>query len=109
MGTCCGGTAAASLAAQNALFNLIPELNTQLPDELLAAAPAPVQPELVRLEFVGDQMGATTWICPSGRQYRAGREQGARFLDVPPEDATHLLKFDMAFTRAKLVDNRVAV
>lgn len=103
MGTCCGGNVGATFAAQNALAALMPDVFGN-GDE---AAPLPAQPQKVRLEYVGDQLGATTWICPSKRQYRAGREQGARFLDVEPEDAEHLLKFDLSFARARLVDNQV--
>lgn len=107
MATCCGGNAGAQLAAQNALAALMPDIFGAMAAVEELAAPAPVQPEKVRLEYVGDQLGATTWICPSGRQYRAGREQGARFLDVDPPDAEHLLKFDLSFARARVVDNRV--
>jgi glycosyltransferase involved in cell wall biosynthesis len=109
MGSCCGGNQAASLAAQNALASLMPDIFGEMPLDELGMAPAPAEPEKVRLEYVGDQIGATTWICPSGRQYRAGREQGARFLDVDPPDAEHLLKFDLSFARARVVDNRVGV
>lgn len=105
MATCCGGNAGAQLAAQNALAALMPDVFGTI--EEAAPAPAPVVPEKVRLEYVGDQLGATTWICPSGRQYRAGREQGARFLDVDPPDADHLLRFEV-FDRARLVQNAVA-
>ena len=58
----------------------------------LLASPADAAPGTVRLEFIGDQWGAQSYIGKvSGQIYRAGRDPHDRFHDVDPRDAEYLL------------------
>lgn len=87
----CGSPAPALGAAQNALADLLPDVYGAQP----MPATQPVVAGSVRLEFVGEQWGAMTYIGKvSGRQYRAGREPNSRYIDADPRDVEHLLSLE---------------
>lgn len=83
---CCGGSAPVVQAANEAL-------NDMLNFATGGAAGVPVtQGGAVRMEFIGDQLGARTFYGKgSGVQYRAGREPGSRFHDVDVRDVEYFL------------------
>lgn len=81
---CCGGGNQAAVA--EALNDMVMRA-TGGAAPVLATVP---DGATVRMEFVGEQIGAQTFIGKvSGLPYRAGREQGARFHDVDPRDVEY--------------------
>lgn len=89
MASCCGGNAQAFHTARLALDAMFDDIGS-------APVPAlpPADPSVVRMEFIGDQMGAQTWLSKDRqRQYRAGREIGSRFINVDPRDVAYLESF----------------
>jgi glycosyltransferase involved in cell wall biosynthesis len=97
----CGG--APMIAAQHALAELVPEVWST--GEVPLPAQLPVQPQLVRLEFIGEQWGEMTYIGKeSGRPYRAGRDPKSRFIDVDPRDVPYLLSLER-FSVTPIVQN----
>lgn len=87
MGSCCGGNGNAVLAAKQAAGLMSQaELN---PMQL--ASPGPEQ---VRLQYIGDRMGAVTYggpgITPSGTRYRGGNNAMDRFINADPKDVAWL-------------------
>ena len=93
---CCGGNAIALTQASAALDMMLGVMGM---DE--AGPPAdPNQP--VRLEFVGDEWGEQVWFSPDRqRQYRAGRDPSARYIDAAPGDVAWLLSIGK-FVRVQL-------
>lgn len=86
MGGCCGGNADGLLRAKAAIGALPPESPW-----LQTAQPADAAPEIVRMEFIGPQVGATTYFGKNGRyQYRGGNNHLERYANVQPEDVQHL-------------------
>jgi len=86
MGCCSGGNQQAASAALNDMIGFATNgVVTR------AAVPA-VQGSTVRMEFIGGQQGAQTFYGKESKlPYRAGREQGARFLDVDPRDVEYFV------------------
>jgi hypothetical protein len=78
MASCCGGDAALAAVAANAAA-LAP-----LPD------PAPMQGDLVRVEYIGGDKGSTTWEHPWGVPIKLGNNAIDRFKDVTQEQAEWL-------------------
>jgi glycosyltransferase involved in cell wall biosynthesis len=90
MGCCNGGN---QQLAADALNDMLSRATNGMAPQVSAP---PASAQNVRMEFVGNQMGAQTFIGRvSGRQYRAGREQGARFHDVDVRDVEHFLNTEM--------------
>lgn len=94
MGKCCGGNAAAALAAKQAWDGVPPEkaggLSLQITSRgggpVAAIDPNVIQP--VRMEFIGKRTGAVTYqgARGSGRAYRGGNNPVNRFHNVHPDD-----------------------
>jgi glycosyltransferase involved in cell wall biosynthesis len=86
MGCCGGGNQQAASAALNDMIGFATNGVAAR-----AATPA-VQGNTVRMEFIGGQQGAQTFYGKESKlPYRAGREQGARFLDVDPRDVEYFV------------------
>lgn len=83
----CGNNNAAMGAARTALDEMLPfEFGAPL-----EGAPPPVQPAIMRMEFIGDSWGAQTYKSRDGqRAYQGGRDPLERFADVLFEDVPHL-------------------
>lgn len=89
MGCCNGGNQQAASAALNDMVGFATGGAVQM-------SALPVQGATVRMEFIGNQMGAQTFYGKeSGRAYRAGRELLARFHDVDPRDVEHFVNGGM--------------
>lgn len=87
---CCGGSAPVVQAAHEALNDM---LDFATGGTLSAA---PTENGAVRMEFIGDQMGAQSYYGKgSGLLYRAGREMGSRFHDVDPRDVEYFLSLGL--------------
>lgn len=75
--SCCGGdSGAALLAAKNALAGMLAE---------------PVEAGKVRLEYIGDNVGAISFFGSKGAEYRGGNNDFERFADVFSEDVARLV------------------
>jgi glycosyltransferase involved in cell wall biosynthesis len=86
---CCSGNASALAAARTALDDMLEPLMGVEPVEF---APPPAQVSVVRMEFIGDEWGAQTWLSlDRQRQYRAGRNHQDRFIDAEAQDVQHLI------------------
>ena len=84
MASCCGGNANIVTFAQKALD----ALDEPTPEGVQIPADATI----VRLEFIGDQWGAQTFIGrPTGRIYRGGANPHDRYQDVDRRDVPHLV------------------
>ena len=114
----CGGCAGAvAMGAANSEINaLLAAMTGGAWPETPEAAPVPVQAATIRMEYIGDQQGATTWRSEDGqRNYRAGRDPRERFIDVDPRDVPRLESFgvfqrvDMAILRAAAAPEGVPV
>ena len=84
MSGCCGGDAAATsiMAAKEAL-GMIPKQQNLSGDESV---------ETVRMEFIGENIGALTFTNPgNGHAYRGGRLPDNRYIDAAKEDVPYLL------------------
>ena len=79
MAGCCGGNAAAVLAAKQAVQSM----------SISAVADG-----RTRLEYLGKQSGAVTFTV-NGRQYRGGNNDFDRYVDALREDVPHLLRLGM--------------
>jgi glycosyltransferase involved in cell wall biosynthesis len=83
---CCGGNSQVIAQANDALGDMVAFATNG------AALMSTSDTGMVRMEFVGDQQGAQTFIGKgSGLSYRAGREQGSRFHNVDPRDVEHFV------------------
>lgn len=87
MGSCCGGNGNAVLAAKQAAgMSAQAEMNP-----MQTVSPGPDQ---VRIQYVGDRVGATTYggpgLTPSGQRYRGGNNAMDRFLNADPRDVAWL-------------------
>jgi glycosyltransferase involved in cell wall biosynthesis len=92
MPSCCGGNRAAQELLHNALFSNIPEILEAAEAEIEAPATGIRPPEVVRMQFIGEQMGATTWKSRDHlREYQGGREKGYQYADVAPQDVEWLV------------------
>lgn len=77
MAGCCGGNGDALLAAKAALAGMISN---------------PVEAGKVRLEYIGDNVGAITFFGKgTGRQYQGGRNEIEGFVDADESDIDFLL------------------
>lgn len=88
MGGCCGGNGDALLAAKEAAFGRqYPVTDQELPL-------GQIEPGVVRMEYVGGQMGGSFYGGPgttaSGRRYKGGKNSHDRFIDAAPEDVNWL-------------------
>jgi hypothetical protein len=84
---CCNGNTAALNAARTALDDMLGPLA-----EELAFAPPPLEAGVVRMEFVGDSLGAQVWFSKDRqRRYEGGRDPRVRFIDAAPEDVEYLV------------------
>lgn len=83
----CGSNNVAMGAARTALDEMLPfEFGATL-----EGAPPPVQPAIMRMEFIGDSWGAQTYKSRDGqRAYQGGRDPLERFADVLAQDVPHL-------------------
>lgn len=81
--SCCGGSAAASA--------MIAARKFREGDFSMANEANQIDPSLIRLEFIGTAEGAVMYRGPSGQEYRAGRNQDNRYIDVRPGDVERLL------------------
>lgn len=79
MGKCCGGNGDAIIQARQYLEGA----------PVVAEAITPGEDGKVRMEFIGDQQGAVTWVA-NRNQYRAGREPASRYINAEPQDVKHL-------------------
>ena len=82
---CCGSSPVIIAQAEDALQDMV---------AFMMGADTPPIPDsgMVRMEFIGDQEGAQTFIGKvSGRQYRAGREPMSRYHDVDARDVEWFL------------------
>ena len=87
---CCGGNGDALLQAKA----LIESLHMGggpggLDGQTDMEAPTQVLPTVVRMEFVGPQVGAVTFFGQR-QQYQGGRDPLHRYSDVQPEDVARL-------------------
>jgi glycosyltransferase involved in cell wall biosynthesis len=88
---CCGGSAPVVQAAHEALNDM---LDFATGGTLSAASP--VENGAIRMEFVGDQLGAQSYYGKGSKLlYRAGREMGSRFHDVDPRDVEYFLSLGL--------------
>lgn len=84
---CQGKNNAAMSAARTALDEMLPFEFGATPE----GAPPPVQPAIIRMEFIGDSWGAQTYKSRDGqRAYQGGRDPLERFADVLAQDVPHL-------------------
>lgn len=87
MGSCCGGGGAAVMAAKLAIGE------TEQP---MSSIQVEAGPEVVRMEYIGERKGATSWggsgATPSGKVYRGGKNAFDRFADVQAEDVDWMLR-----------------
>jgi GT2 family glycosyltransferase len=75
--TCCGGdSGAAILAAKQALAGMLSE---------------PVEVGKVRMEYIGDNVGAISFFGSQGAEYRGGNNDFERFADVFAADVDRLV------------------
>jgi len=88
MGSCCGsGPLNVASAALEDMLGFATGGAAPVP-----AADAPP----VRMEFIGEQLGEQSFVGPkSGRVYRAGRLETARYHDVDSRDVEHLLSLSL--------------
>jgi glycosyltransferase involved in cell wall biosynthesis len=97
MGSCCGGNAPAIDHAAQVMQMLI-----AMPLEEMAPAPQENQP--IRLEYIGEEWGEQVWFSQDRqRQYKAGRDPSARYVDADPRDWQYLISFGK-FARVALPD-----
>lgn len=97
MGSCCPGNGDAVMAAKQAILAAEAAMRG---DPALVGRPAPEQRfeqtsglvDVVRMEFIGEQIGAKTFFGVDGasRQYRGGNNPFERFADVSPRDVAKL-------------------
>ena len=92
MGSCCGGNGDAVLAAKKIVAGL---MELQAPPEQpaiiqMTKQESGITPPLVRMAFVGEQVGAITFFGRSGRHYRGGNNPLEKYADVLAEDAPKL-------------------
>lgn len=80
MRSCCGGNGDAIIQARQYLEGA----------PVVAEVITPAEDGKVRMEFIGDQWGAVTWVGKTGTQYRAGREPNSRYINAEPGDVDHL-------------------
>jgi glycosyltransferase involved in cell wall biosynthesis len=81
---CCGGNANIVTFAQKRL--------DALDEPQPAGVVIPEGAQVVRLEYIGDEWGAQTFIGrPSSRIYRGGANPSDRYQDVDPRDVPHLV------------------
>lgn len=92
MASCCGGNQAALQALYDArLMDMPPAFQAVMESPVEPGDRGIKAPVVVRMEFVGEQFGSTTWKSKDGqRTYRGGREPGYRFADVAEQDVEHL-------------------
>jgi len=84
----CGGTQAAQeLIRAKGLVNRM--LDSADPQKVSQQQQSLPENNRVRLEFIGDRIGATSYTV-NGRTYRAGNNPLDKYLDVAPEDVAHL-------------------
>lgn len=76
MGSCCGGGGDAILAAKQALQGMMS---------------APVPEGKARLEYIGDNVGAISFVGPSGKTYRGGNNDEERYVDADEGDVPKLV------------------
>lgn len=92
---CCGGNGDALLQARSLIQSLQEQdgrsRGSLLPDGSDMTEVTQVLPSVVRMEFVGPQVGAVTFFGrQQGAQYRGGRDPLFRYCDVQPDDVAHL-------------------
>lgn len=75
MASCCGGSGDALMAAKNALAGMMTQ---------------PVQPGQIRLEYIGDNIGAISFFGKK-REYRGGNNDIERYIDADEDDVARLL------------------
>lgn len=84
MPSCCGGNANIVTFAQKAL--------DALDEPLPQGVSIPEGATSVRLEYIGEQWGAQTFIGrPTNRIYRGGANPHDKYQDVDPKDVPHLV------------------
>ena len=95
MGGCCGGNGDAILAAKRALEGAPPPEMEQTRSLVDGEPLGGVQrPQTVRLEFVGDQVGAMGYRSQDGRrEYRGGNNPHDKYINALPEDVEWLESF----------------
>lgn len=77
MGGCCGGNAAAVLAAKMAVQHMPGDVNTYAGDPVAGS---------VRMEYTASNVGSYTYNGHAGRTYRGGNNDTDRFAIVHPND-----------------------
>jgi glycosyltransferase involved in cell wall biosynthesis len=82
MASCCGGNADAFLRAKRMISPDYDAKDNEMPRTVVD--------NVVRMEFIGDTIGAITFRGKEGRAYRGGRNPLNRFCDVHPDDVEHL-------------------
>lgn len=87
MAGCCGGNGAAIIQARQALDGV----------PVVEAAITANNEGVVRLEFIGPEVGAVTWHGLQGRTYRAGNNPQERYINADPADVDRLLSLDHRF------------
>ena len=88
MTSCCGGNADALLRAKQVLA----EANGDLPfTPALEVQMGIHEPDIVRMEFVGQNTGAIPYLGrPSGRTYYGANNVHDKYANVDPRDVDHL-------------------
>lgn len=101
MGCCSGG-------GQNTVSDALNDMLSKATGGAVQQVVASAQPtSTIRMEFVGNQAGAQTFIGRgSGQAYRAGREPMSRFHDVDPRDVEHFLNTEL-FRVVGVIENTV--
>lgn len=92
MSRCCGGNADALLSAQKIVRMLNPEYQASPVDATGAPDAPPMEiPPVVRMKFIGEQVGAITFFGKDGRQYRGGNNNLERYTDVARADLERMI------------------
>jgi hypothetical protein len=74
--SCCGSNGDAIMSAKNALAGMMA---------------APIEPGHVRLEYIGTNAGAISFIGATGKEYRGGNNDLERYADVAEKDVEKLI------------------
>ena len=91
MGSCCGGNGRPIEDAKRYLGLLAPHPLEQLAQSAQQEPRGVQEPESMRMEFIGPEVGAISVRCKSGATYRGGNNTHDRYANVLRDDVQFLL------------------